>query len=275
MNNRCFLYFLIFGSFFISDSLSCAGNPNFCGWLQTGWYNRLSGPDESLLIASLRNENGSVILLSPSYNRDLTERGCFSSSFDIVKLGGFTFRIYQVPENLTYEQLLQNNETRKDYILFEITTRIHEDELFDFNSDTLRFDPVMSLKKFDHDFQIIIEVINLGDKVLNTIIKNVTILQEDHCTADELTPNNPYPDQLQYYIYTRNTTTPPVTTTTAQPRKEVKDSVTSGITTDPPATSTSSPKTIDMVFPSTKMQFPPGLNGLQPKVVEWIVRAHY
>ncbi|XP_052741531.1 uncharacterized protein LOC112046376 isoform X2 [Bicyclus anynana] len=291
----------------VKDYLSCESNQSFCDWsndpqAKTKWHRNGSGH----LTAYLSNENDSLILLSPIYDRVLAETGCLFSNFNIENMGGYIFRIYQVPVNVAYKQLLQNNETRQDYVLFEIRTGRA--------SYKRHFAPVITLKKFDHDFQIILEVIAASDLYVNPEIEDIPILQGSDCTSAEMIAIHPHSDDFEeYYIYTTTTTTPPPTTTT-QTREEVKDfvketdvnetittqlqqqtrpktTVSSDIKTDistttPSALMMSPLVTSDqqssivqllakMSFPSTITQYPPGLNGIHPKVVEWIVRTYY
>ncbi|XP_023943311.2 uncharacterized protein LOC112049598 [Bicyclus anynana] len=389
MNGRSLIYFLFFGSYLINESLSCEGNPIFCDWTRHGWYQE-ADPDGALA-SQLDRVNQTAILLSPFYDSDLTETGCFTFSFNIVNMGGYKLQIYQLPVYLSYTELRQNNEKRDYYKLFEETPR-HKFET--------HLVYVLPLKKSNYDFQIFIEVMKLSKDIVLMAVHNVCILQGSDCSAAQRVADNPSQDfdeeiyettthttdllstqstETSSVITTRstevsleitrdlpttqsteasseittdlpttqsteaspeNTTDLPVSTnassaittdlpvstnassaittdlpvstnassaittdlpvsTNASPEitidLPVSINASSAITTDlpvsinaspeittvlqqstaPSAASTSSPITTDMIFPSTIKQFPPGFNGIHPKVVEWIVRAYY
>ncbi|XP_052745392.1 uncharacterized protein LOC128199499 [Bicyclus anynana] len=191
----------------LNDSLSCDFNNNFCGWKNDPqatdeWHRDESG----VLYAYLVVENTALRLLSPIYDRILAETGCFSSSFIIQTGLGYTIRIYQKPVNVALTELLQNNNIgKKEYILFEAkATTGHYDA---------HINPVTALKKFDDDFQIIIEVTCNKFFVIPRIDK-VAILQGSNCTAVDMTATTPSTDTFEaYYIHTVTTTTLPPTTT--------------------------------------------------------------
>ncbi|XP_052745393.1 uncharacterized protein LOC112049599 [Bicyclus anynana] len=235
------------------DSLSREANQSFHGWKRYPQKSWETGSINGSLKALLVNEL--AILLSPPYDRVLNDSGCFSSSLNIKSYESFTLRIYQIPVNEIYPQLLRNKERIKDYILFQISGI----EFID-----THIDPVIILKKFDHDFQIIIEATSVSDLVSLTV-DNVAILQGSDCTAAQMVADTPRPDAFEeYYIYTTTTTTPPTTATTAQPRKGVKDFVkdnhvnqttttaSSEITTDRPVSIQASTEITTDLPPSSK-----------------------
>ncbi|CAH2243708.1 jg8768 [Pararge aegeria aegeria] len=87
-----------------------------------------------------------------------------------------TLRVYQKPEYLPLDSFLElSEEAKKNYIILEPKTYTREVYKQWLNS-------VAVLKKYESDFQIIIEAISTTDfAALN--IKSVAILQGSECTV--------------------------------------------------------------------------------------------
>ncbi|XP_045780056.1 MAM and LDL-receptor class A domain-containing protein 1-like [Maniola jurtina] len=195
----------------IQNSLSCDFESSLCGWTQDelhdfDWkrlnnktpssflntgpsHDHTLGPEGSgyymYIESTSRLENDTARFISPVYERALSENGCFSFFYHMYGSGCGGLRVYQKPDNLPLEVLVQSSdEMKKEYILFEKWGNLGD---FWYNS-------VARLRQFDDNFQIIIEGIRGFTFTSDIAIDDVAILQGENCTAAIVAASTPSPN---------------------------------------------------------------------------------
>ncbi|XP_045780057.1 uncharacterized protein LOC123877379 [Maniola jurtina] len=118
-------------------------------------------------------QEGTARLISPVYIRDLDGYGCFTFYYKIeTQSRSNGLRVYQKPDNITLEDFLAySDDAKQDYILFEDCLEWKE----------WRY-KVLPLKRFDKNFQIIIEgLVYNKDEVREVGVDDIAILLGSKC----------------------------------------------------------------------------------------------
>ncbi|CAH2243704.1 jg8764 [Pararge aegeria aegeria] len=195
----------------IQNSLSCDFEDSLCGWTQDDlhdfdWkrlnhktpssflstgpsFDHTLGPRASgyymYIESTSRLENDTARFVSPVYDKTLADNGCFSFFYHMYGRTCGGLRVYQKPDNLPLEPLVQfDAETKKEYILFEKWGNLGD----------VWYSSVSTLRQFDDNFQIIIEGIRGSSYTSDIAIDDVSILQGGNCTAAINAASTPSPN---------------------------------------------------------------------------------
>ncbi|CAH2099284.1 unnamed protein product [Euphydryas editha] len=190
------------------SALSCDfESPTICGWTQDELHDfdwkrlnkktpssfLMTGPSYDhtygkggsgyymYIESTSRLENDTARLISPVYESSRSKNGCFSFFYHMYGNSSGGLRVYQKPDNIELQTILNNGQDGKRFVLFEKWGNLGD---FWFNA-------VVPLTKYDTNFQIIIEGIRGPSFMSDIAIDDVAILQGENCTSAMMAASTP------------------------------------------------------------------------------------